>query len=262
MGERGSRRKGGAAEFMDHRAYSPGDDPRRIDWHVYARTGEPFVKLFRKEEDSVVRLVVDASGSMRVGEPEKLHAAKKLAAGIGYMVMMRLERAELCSTADGRLSREAPLRGRGGVAPLLGHLSRMDAEGRTNLARAIDVLLSARGRPGALVVVSDFFDPGPVLAALGRARAAGHELSLIHVVAPEEEEPTLDGDLTLVDVETGDAVDITADPAALEAYALRFAGLCEELRSFARRTAGAYVRTRTDAPLEEALARFVAREVD
>src|SRR3954466_835700 len=70
-GERASRRRGGSAEFQDHRPYAPGDDLRRVDWAAFARTGEPVLKLFRAEEDSVLRLLLDASASLGFGSPQK-----------------------------------------------------------------------------------------------------------------------------------------------------------------------------------------------
>ena len=64
VGEHVATRRGASAEFLEHRPYAPGDDLRRMDWLAFARTGEPVLKLFRAEEDVVVRLVVDASGSL------------------------------------------------------------------------------------------------------------------------------------------------------------------------------------------------------
>src|SRR5262249_39320246 len=84
-GDHIAKRRGSSAEFLEHRPYAPGDDLRRIDWLAFARTGEPVFKLFRAEEDIIVRLVVDASRSLDSGTPTKLSVAQKLAAAIGYM---------------------------------------------------------------------------------------------------------------------------------------------------------------------------------
>jgi hypothetical protein len=111
-------------------------------------------------------------------------------------------------------------------------------------------------------VLSDFFDAGPVLGALRRAVASGHDVVLIQVVAVEEVAPAYEGDWTLEDAESGDLVELTMDPAAIDAYVLRFAGLCEELRGFARKHGASYVRARNDEPLEAAVRRIVARSVD
>ncbi|EYF00451.1 DUF58 domain-containing protein [Chondromyces apiculatus] len=261
-GEHLARRKGSSAEFQEHRAYAPGDDMRRIDWGAYARTGEPVLKLFRAEEDVIVRLVSDTSASLGVGEPSKLDAVRRLSAAIGYMALARSERAQLFLAGEGIAREMAPSRGRGGLAGLLRGLTGLTASGGTNLARAVDSVVQRSPRPGMLVALSDFFDPGPVTAALGRAVQAGHDVALVQVVAPEEMEPQMEGDWTLEDAETGALVEVTLDASAIEAYMQRFAGLCAELRAFARKHRATYVRARTDEPLEGVVRRFVARSVD
>lgn len=261
-GERLASRRGSSVEFQEHRPYAPGDDPRRIDWMAYARSGEPMIKLFRAEEDVVVRLLVDRSASMGFGEPSKLHLARKLAAAVGYLSLARLERAQLVEAAPSRTLVRPPVRGRASLPELLRTLGAMEAEGAVDLARAIDGALRQSLRPGMLVVFSDFFDAGPVLGALGRARAAGHDLALMQVVLPEEQSPTLEGDLLLEDSETGETIELTADADALDAYARRFAGLCEELRAFARRQGATYVRVIAGESLEDAIRRLVSRSCD
>lgn len=264
-GEHLAKRRGGSAEFHEHRAYAPGDDMRRIDWAAYARTGEPVLKLFRAEEDVVARLVCDVSASLGAGEPgapTKLHTAKRLAAAIGYMALAGSERAQVIAAGEVPARDATPSRGRGGLPALLRALDALEARGGTDLAKSIDRVVQQSGRPGMLVVLSDFFDPGPVTAALTRAAAAGHDVVVVQVVTPEEIEPSFEGDWALEDAETGAVVEVTMDATAIQAYVLRFAGLCEELRAWARKHRGAYVRVRTDEPLEDAIRRFVARGVD
>jgi uncharacterized protein (DUF58 family) len=261
-GEHLAKRRGGSSEFQEHRPYAPGDDMRRIDWAAYARTGEPVLKLFRAEEDVVARLVCDASASLGYGEPPKLDTARRLAAAIGYMTLARSERAQLFVAGQGITRESSALRGRSGLPGLLRALDRIEAEGGTDLARAVDLVVQKSPRPGMLVVISDFFDGGPVIEALSRAVKAGHDVVAAQVVAPDEIEPSFEGDWALEDVETGQTVEVTMDPAAIEAYVLRFAGLCEELRAWARKHGAGYLRVRTDEALEGAVRRFVARSVD
>ena len=261
-GERASSRRGSSAEFADHRPYSAGDDPRRIDWAVYARTGEPFLKLYRAEEDAIARLLVDASASMRFGVPQKLDVARRLAAAVGYMALARLERAQLIEGRDGAVRAHPTVRGRSSLPALLASLGAVEARGKGDLAQAVDAVIRRSARPGLLVVLSDFLDGGAVLSSLGRARAAGHDVALVHVVAPEEESPALEGDLALVDAETGDEIDFTADAAALDAYVRRYLGLCEELAAHAKKHGARYVRVRTNDALEGAVRRLVSRGVD
>jgi uncharacterized protein (DUF58 family) len=261
-GEQLARRKGSSAEFQEHRAYAPGDDMRRIDWAAYARTGEPVLKLFRAEEDVIARIVCDGSASLGFGEPSKLEVARRMAAAVGYMTLARSERAQLFVGGEGITAEGSPCRGRGGLPQLLRSLDALSAKGGTNLARAIDGVVQRSSRPGMLAVLSDFFDPGPVTSALGRAVSAGHDVALVQVLAPEEIQPNFEGDFELEDAETGALVEVTMDASAIEAYTLRFAGLCEELRGWAKKFGATYVRVRTDEALDEAVRRFVARSVD
>jgi uncharacterized protein (DUF58 family) len=270
-GEHAARRRGGTAEFQEHRAYAEGDDLRRVDWAAFARTGEPVLKLFRSEEDAVVRLLLDGSASLDFGDPSKIDFARRLAAAFGYMALAGSQRAQIlvARSDDSRLARGSslarigtPRRGRAGVAGLLQDLVQARAHGNLDLARAIDQVVALSRRPGLLVPLSDFFDGGPVLTALTRAAAAGHDVALVQVVNRSEVQPHLEGDYTLEDAETGKSVDVTMDPSAIEAYVLRFAGLVEELRGWCRKHGASYVRAITDEPLEDVVRRFVARTVD
>jgi uncharacterized protein (DUF58 family) len=269
-GERAARRRGGSAEFQEHRPYAPGDDLRRVDWAAFARTGEPVLKLFRAEEDAVLRLLIDASASLAFGAPQKLEVARRVAAAIGYLGLAAGQRVQVLVARErpgqnaGRgLERVGvPRRGRDALAALLRDLSEPLASGSAELARALDTTLQRSARPGLLVVLSDFLDPGPVTGALSRACAAGHQVALVQVFAREELEPAYDGDLSLVDAETGAAIELSMDATAIDAYVTRLAGLIEELRSWARKHRASYVRITNDEPLEGVVRRFVARAVD
>lgn len=266
-GEHAAKRRGGSAEFQEHRSYEPGDDLRRVDWLAYARTGQPVVKLFRSEEDVVVRLLVDASASLEFGDPPKIEVARRLAAAFGYMALAGSQRAQVLvagarQDATGISRTTTPRRGRGGLAALLRDLGRDAPEGRVDLSRAIDEAVARSSRAGMLVVLSDFFDAGPVTQALGRARAAGHDVALVQVVDRAEIQPNYEGDYALVDAETGATVEVTMDATAIEAYVLRFAGLVEELRAWARKHGASYVRATTDEALEGVVRRFVSRSID
>ncbi|MCB9583830.1 MAG: DUF58 domain-containing protein [Polyangiaceae bacterium] len=267
-GERVSRRRGGSAEFEEHRPYAPGDDLRRIDWLAYARTGEPVIKQFRAEEDVILRMLVDGSASLGFGEPSKLEVARRLCAALGYLALAGSQRAQVL-VAGGQEGRGPglnqvgpPKRGRSALAGLLRELSRVEATGTVDLTRSIEQTLLTSRRPGLLVVVSDFYDAGPVLQALGRARAQGHDVCLLQVLSREELEPNLEGDYSFVDAESGQTVELTLDATAVDAYIARLTGLIEELRGWARRHAGTYLRAVTDEPLEAVVRRFVTRESD
>jgi uncharacterized protein (DUF58 family) len=235
---------------------------------AFARTGQPVTKLFRAEEDAVVRLVLDASLSQAFGTPTKHEATQRIAAAIGALALASGQRAEIALARE-RPDRADPLerlgrrkRGRAGTAELLREIARVTPEGRADLGRAVRRVVESAVRPGLLVLLSDFLDPGPVTASLGMARAAGHDVALVQVMDRSELEPDFEGDYSLVDAETEASVEVTMDPAAIEAYLLRVAGLAEELRAWARRHGATYVRAMTDEPLLDLLRRFVKRSVD
>lgn len=256
------RRRGGRAEFAEHRGYVAGDDLRAVDWAAFARAGAPVVKLFRAEEDACMRLVVDGSASLAQGTPSKLLAAKKLAAGLAYVALSASERAEVACARERLAAREGPGRGRAALPRVLAALDALAPDGSTDLARAIDDALVRYRRPGVLVLLSDFMDPGRWDAALSRAKVAGHDIALVQVLAREEIAPDIDGDVALVDAETGATVELTFDDAAREAYAARLEGLFTHLASLATKLGAAYVRCVDGKDLAGVVSRVLARAVD
>jgi uncharacterized protein (DUF58 family) len=261
-GDHTAKRRGSSAEFLEHRPYAPGDDLRRIDWLAFARTGEPVFKLFRAEEDVIVRLVVDASASLDAGSPSKLDVARRIAACVGYMALGASERAQVVAASDGDARVREPARGRAALPKLLRDLAAIRSSGMTDLATSIDGVLLRSERPGTLVILSDFLDAGPFDGAVARAASAGHDVALVQVLAPEEVAPVLDGDLALEDAETGAVVEVTVDGRAIDAYVARLNALLLALRGLAKRHRASYVRTLTNEPILGAVRRFVARAVD
>ncbi|HET9416738.1 MAG TPA: DUF58 domain-containing protein, partial [Candidatus Limnocylindria bacterium] len=100
-GERRSVRRGQSVEFADYRTYAMGDDLRQLDWNAYARLERLFVKLFVEEEDVTVHLLVDASRSMDYGQPNKLDAARRAAAALGYLGLASMDRVSIAFLGDG-----------------------------------------------------------------------------------------------------------------------------------------------------------------
>ncbi len=261
-GEHVGKRRGGSAEFLEHRAYTAGDDLRRMDWLAFARTGEPVLKTFRTEEDVIVRLVIDASASLEAGTPTKLDTARRLAAAVGYMALAGSERAQVIVAGEGLSRIGAPARGKSALPKLLRDLEAMQARGGTDLTRAIDAIVQRAPRPGMLVVLSDFLDPGPFDLAIGRAAAAGHDVALVQVLSEEELHPPYDGDVAFEDAETGAVVEVTLDATAIAAYTERLNALIFGLRALAKRHGAPYVRATTTEPSVGVIRRFVGRAVD
>jgi uncharacterized protein (DUF58 family) len=252
-GGRRSVKRGQSVEFADYRDYTLGDDLRQLDWNVYARLERLFVKLFIEEEDLTVTLLVDASASMAGGHPEKLRFAKRAAAALGYVGLASEDRIAVSALGGRAARRQVALRGSGRVFRLLTALSGIVvAEGPTDLvAAARHAAAQLRGR-GLIVLLSDLLDPGAETVIRDLA-ATGSELVLLHILGRDEIDPPIEGDLRLVDAESGERVDVTLDLATVDAYRARLAAWQASLADLAARRAAAYVPLATDVPLNDVI---------
>jgi len=250
-GGRRSVKRGQSVEFADYRDYSLGDDLRQLDWNVYARLEKLFVKLFVEEEDVTVTFLVDASASMAAGRPPKLLFAKRAAAALGYIGLASEDRVAV-SVLGGRTSqRQSSLRGSGRVFRLLSNLSSIQpADGTTDLlaaARRAGAQLTGRG---VIVLISDLLDPNADRVVRELA-AASAELIVLHVLSPDELDPRLDGDVRLVDSETGERVDVTVDLGTIDGYKARLAEWQAGFADLAAKRRASYVPLSSDVPLAE-----------
>ena len=250
-GGRRSVKRGQSVEFADYRDYTLGDDLRQLDWNVYARLEKLFVKLFVEEEDVTVTLLVDASASMASGHPEKLLFAKRTAAALGYIGLASEDRVAL-SALDGRTARRrAALRGSGRVFRLLADLSAIEpVDGPTDLVVAARHAAAQLHGRGVVVLLSDLLDPDAD-KVIRELAATGSELIVLHILSPDELDPQLEGDLRLVDAETGDQVDITADLATIDAYKTRLAAWKAGFADLAAKRRASYVDLASDVNLAD-----------
>ncbi len=250
-GGRRSVKRGQSVEFADYREYALGDDLRQLDWNVYARLEKLFVKLFIEEEDVTVTLLLDASASMASGRPEKLLFAKRAAAALGYIALASEDRVTVSVIAGRASRRRGGLRGSGRVFRLLSDLSAVEpAVGPTDLVAAARHAAAQLTGRGVVVLLSDLLDPAAD-RVIRELAATGSELVIIHVLSPDELDPALEGDLRLVDSETGDRVDVTADLGTLDAYKTRLAAWKQGFADLAARRRASYVDLSSDTNLAE-----------
>jgi uncharacterized protein (DUF58 family) len=250
-GGRRSVKRGQSVEFADFRDYALGDDLRQLDWNVYARLEKLFVKLFIEEEDVTVTFLIDGSASMAAGRPSKLLFAKRAAAALGYIGLASEDRVAV-SVLGGRSARRQPaLRGSGRVFRLLSNLSTVDvAVGASDLVAAARHAAAQLTGRGVVVLISDLLDPAAdrVIRELAATKS---ELVILHVLSPDELDPPLEGDLRLVDAETGDGIDVTIDLATIDDYKARLAAWQESFADLAARRRASYVSVPSDLPLAD-----------
>jgi uncharacterized protein (DUF58 family) len=250
-GGRRSVKRGQSVEFADYRDYALGDDLRQLDWNVYARLERLFVKLFVEEEDVTITFLLDASPSMAFGRPEKLLFAKRAIAALGYIALAGEDRVVLTALTGRTARRQSGLRGAGRVFRLLGNLSAIQpTEGPTDLlasARHAGAQLSGRG---VVVLLSDLLDPASE-RVLRELAATGSELIVLHVLSPDELDPQLEGDLKLVDSESGERIDVTVDLATIDDYKARLAAWQDGLADLATKRRASYVPLSSDVNLND-----------
>lgn len=251
QGERRSPRRGASVEFADFRPYARGDDIRQIDWNLYARAERFYLKLFVAEEELQVHLLVDTSASMDWGTPNKLHYARQLAAAYGYIALANLDRVSVTAFGTGPLDTQLPgVRGKRGAVPLFAFLQRLQPGAGGDLARACHRYIQTARATGPLLLCSDLLDAG-WKDALGALSSRPFEITIMHILAPQELEPELDGDFKLIDVEGGPPVEISADLELIRRYKQQLASWRAELESYCSGRGITYLPVDTSVPVDE-----------
>ncbi len=244
FGDRLSKDLGAGIEFRDYRGYSPGDDPRAIDWNIYRRLGKVFLRLYEEQQDLPLYLMPDVSTSM-FHEPEpRALTALRTALALATISLSHHDSTALFPFAEKMEMRVKSMSGKTSTMAFAEHLARLapPAEAGTNLSAALRRLADMNLRRGLLVVISDFFDPAGLDAVRDALRSIRHRMLFVQLVRPSDEQPDLDGDLRLVDCETGEAAEITITPLVLERYRDAYAQFNRDLAALVKYHHGGLLR--------------------
>ncbi len=256
-GERRSKKRGSSVEFADHRNYSVGDDLRHIDWNVYARLDKLFLKLFLEEEDLHVFTLLDTSLSMDFGDPTKLLYGKQVAAALGYIGLVNLDRVVVDAFSTQLSPGPSGIRGRSQMHRLVQYLEGLEPTGASNLTQACKQFAIRHSGKGVVVVISDFLDKNGYEDALRYLLARNLDLYVIHVLSQEEVEPDLAGDLRLIDAEDGDVAEITISAPLLKRYKENLNAFVGGLKDWCVRRGIAYVLTTNHNPFDRLVLNYL-----
>ncbi len=259
QGERRSKRRGQSVEFADHRPYVAGDDLRFVDWNVYGRLEQLFLKLFLEEQDLTVHLLVDASASMSMGEPAKGLFAKRLAAALGYVSLVNNNRLTISLFGDGLRVQLPNMRGRNYLRQMAEMLLTAECDGLSDFEKACRDAATSRIGCGVTIVVSDFLFKQGYETALRRLIGAKYDLYVIQILSPQEIAPELAGDLKLLDIEDADAAEITISPALIKYYKRNLAAYCDELRDFCTNRGAVYMQANSADSIESLVLNYLRR---
>ncbi len=246
-GEHRSPRHGSSLDFADYREYYPGDDLRRVDLHAFARLDRLLLKLFEAEDDLALRLLIDTSASM---EGEKLHRAAQVAGALGFSALVR---RDIVTVHTFPVEHNGPrFLGRSATAQLLQTLENLEASGDTPFASATLRALSRPGPPGLTVVISDLLTP-EWEQGIRRLPARRGDLVVVHVLDPQDLDPDLEGDLELVDAETGARVEVSLSSKVMTDYRQLAHRWADDVAGRVRASGGAYLRVLTTDPIEDVI---------
>jgi uncharacterized protein (DUF58 family) len=263
-----SPHKGFSIEFAEHREYTPGVDPRHIDWRVFGRRDKLYVKQYEEETSLRCYLLVDQSASMGyksqgagAGTMSKLEYASFLAASLSYLMALQHDAVGLITYDTAVRKRIPPRQGPGHLRVLMECLEQTNAGGETKLSDVFHQLAESISRRALVVILSDLFDdPTELVSALKHFRHKKHEVIVLHTLDPAELTFPFDDASQIEDLETGRL--ITGDPRAFrKAYLDEFSQFVETLRSGCRSAQIDYELAETGQPFDLFLGRYLAKRM-
>ena len=248
---------GASVDFAEHRGYVAGDDIRRVDWRVYARTDKYYIKEFEADSNANFSVLLDVSKSMGFGAKiSKLEYAKTLAACLAYLANAQRDRVGLI-TFDDAVVDHVPASAKH-LDVVLHTLDKVQPKRPGKLVEPLKRLAEHFGRRGIVVVISDFYaEPEEVFEAVGPIRFRGNDVVLFHVLDPQEIDFSFDAPSSFEDMESGDQIPIVPTKLAADYRDLVKAHV-DTLAKKAAQQPVDYMLLNTSMPLDFALFRFLS----
>jgi uncharacterized protein (DUF58 family) len=257
--------QGFSVQFSEHRRYHRGDDPKLIDWLVYAKTDKYYVKRFEAETNLTGYLVIDLSSSMGFagsGSMTKFEYATCLAAALTYLMNMQQDPVGLITFGE-KVHADLPARSRRGhLGDVLAHLSRLQPTGRTELPACIAQVAALLKQHSLVMLFSDLLPGGDdqdseqIMSALARLRYAGHDVIVFHVLDEAEVQFPYDGPVQFEDAESGETVTVDAT-GFREDYLQQVQEFRDDFRQRCNNLRIDYVPLDTSMPFDKALTEYL-----
>ncbi|MCD8208664.1 MAG: DUF58 domain-containing protein, partial [Bacteroidales bacterium] len=249
---------GQTVEFADFREYQLGDDIRRIDWNLYSRFEKYYMRLFTDERQMQIQIFLDTSASMGRDNPKKAAYATAVAAAMGFLAVHNMDKLSLnimngtsCENPYGTIvGKDAFFRAIGGYENAV-------FDGECDINKCVTSCPDTGAGSGLSVIVSDFFDDRDWKKAVDYLSYMKRQILLVQVLSPEEADPSYDGRIHLIDMETSDINDernmkLRITRAMLMSYKEALKDHIESIRRYCARVGADFITLRTDTPIERA----------
>ncbi|HEY0963798.1 MAG TPA: DUF58 domain-containing protein [Pseudomonadales bacterium] len=208
---------GFSQEFVEYRAYSEGDDPRYVDWNVFARTGKTFIKRFLGETNSHLMIMLDSSASMgfggssdKKGIVSKLQYGKYLGASLAYMASRQHDAVGVMIFADEVIEYRPPASRSGSLQGVIHTIDKAQPALGTHLGKPMTRFQERIKRRGLVAVISDFYcDADELLDNVRPLAMQGQDVVLFHLLTPDELNPNIKQSTLYEDMETGHAIEVS-----------------------------------------------------
>lgn len=252
--------RGFSMEFTSHRAYSPGDEIRRVDWKAYGRLDRFFVKEYEEETNLKAHILVDTSASMGYGRRgSKLAYGSLLACSLAYLLLRQRDSVGLALFRDRILRTISPRSAMSQLETIARELDQAEAGEGTDAGSAIEALASGLKRRGLIILISDLLDdPERVSLSLKQLRHQKHDVIVFQLLDRDELELPFERPSLFVDSESDLRVSTSA-PDIRRDYKEILGTYLARLRSFCHANWVDYALFPTDVPLELALVRYLSR---
>lgn len=250
-GEKKSIAQGRGLIFKDHRMYSRGDDIRQIDWKVYARTDDLYVKRYEEERNLSVHILIDSSASMNFGRKiKKFDYASMIGVGFAYLAMKDNEKFQFSTFSD-EISIFRPRRGMSQIASMVYHLNDIKTQGNSKLYEALAKYTKYIHSKSLIVIISDFLiNLDEIKMAIHRL--GDHEIKIVQVLDPIEKDLSLEGDMKLKDSETAEEMKTHISPRQRMEYQQRLNKHINEIGDTCTRLGMEFFTITTDKPIFDA----------
>ena len=250
-------RKGSRLEFSDYRSYSNGDDIRSIDWSVWKRLGQFFVKLYSADLDRTISIIIDTSKSMGTGNPDKLTFSIQAAASLGYIGLRNQDRVSIISISETVLDYMKPSRGEGRTISMFNFLSSLRAAGKTDLAKSLKAFSGRVPGNGIVILISDLLDHEGFKEGLYHLIYNRADIIVLHILSEEDLVPDFSGPIKLIDSETGDVLNFTMDRETAVAYKKGLSEYFLDVEKLCMKNKVEYIRVSSGTPFEDLILKYM-----